>query len=263
MKDEIKLIASDLDGTLLRNGKTLSPYTLSVLERCRSCGIIFLAATARPPRALEAVIPGLDYDGAICHNGGVAVLHGKVIWEQGITSQTAAALAQRILEQLPGARLSAEIAGELYANFDAASIWPGCPYWETDFSSLPDKPAEKLIVEVESKEQVRSLERLLPEELYPQVSENRVVMIQPKGVEKGKALLELCRRLSISPAQTVGFGDDFNDISLLDACGTGVAVENALSEVKAASDCVCLSNEEDGPAHWLEQHLLHTKGATI
>ena len=68
MEQQIRLIASDLDGTLLRDDRTLSSYTRSVLKRCRTAGILFFAVTARPPRALESAIPGLEYDGAICHN---------------------------------------------------------------------------------------------------------------------------------------------------------------------------------------------------
>ncbi len=254
--EQIKLIASDLDGTLLRNDKRLSPHTRAVLARCREKGVLFFVATARPPRALERWISGLSYDGAICHNGGVVTLGGEIVWEQGIPPETAGALAGRILQEFPGIRFSAEIGGELYANFDCGVLWPGAPFILTDFSSFPDKPAEKLIAELAFPGITDQITALLPEELSAQVSENSIVMIQPKGVEKGRALMAVCERLGISPAETAAFGDDWNDISLLQACGTGVAVENALPEVKSAADEVCAGNEEDGPACWLEEHLL-------
>ncbi|MBQ7433328.1 MAG: HAD hydrolase family protein [Lachnospiraceae bacterium] len=56
--------------------------------------------------------------------------------------------------------------------------------------------------------------------------------------------------------EIVAFGDDYNDIEMLRACGTGVAVGNALAEVKQAADEVCLTNEEDGVALWLTEHVL-------
>lgn len=253
---QIKLIASDLDRTLLRNDKSLSPYTRAVLARCREKGLLFFVATARPPRALERLIQGLSYDGALCHNGGVATLGGEIVWEQGIPPETAGALARRILRELPGIRLSAEIGGELFANFDGSELWPGVPFTLTDFSSLPEKPAEKLIVSLDFPGVEETVPALLPEELYCQVSDNKIIMIQPKGVEKGRALQAVCERLGLSPAGTVAFGDDWNDISLLKAAGIGVAVENALPEVKEAADELCGSNEVDGPARWLEEHLL-------
>lgn len=253
---QIKLIASDLDGTLLRNDKTLSLRTRAVLARCRERGILFFAATARPPRVLESRIDGLFYDGALCHNGGIVTWGGEIIWEQGIPPETAGTLARRILGEFPGIRFSAEIGGELYANFDCGVLWPGAPFILTDFSSFPDKPAEKLIAELAFPGITDQITALLPEELSAQVSENSIVMVQPKGVEKGKALRAVCERLGISLSETVAFGDDWNDISLLQAAGTGVAVENALPEVKNAADEICGSNEEDGPAKWMESHIL-------
>lgn len=254
--EQIRLIASDLDRTLLRNDKRLSPYARSVLARCRERGVLFFVATARPPRALEHWIPGLSYDGAICHNGGVVAIDGEIVWEQGIPPQTVQLLTRRILTEFPKARLSAEIGGELYANFDSTSLWPGAAYLPTDFSAVPDKPAEKLLVGLDIPGIADSLKALMPEGIAAQVSENTVVMIQPESVEKGKALEAVCKKLGISPSQAVGFGDDLNDISLLRACGIGVAVENALPEVKKAADQICPSNDADGVARWLEEHLL-------
>lgn len=257
--EKIRLIACDLDRTLLRDNKTLSPYTLSILERCRTAGILFFPATARPPRALEGWIPELSYDGALCHNGGVAVFHGEIIWERGIAPGMALSLLQRLQKELPGIALSAEIGGELYANFDLGVLWKGIPYHFTDFLSLPDHPAEKLIIGLDSSERLRIVKELLPPELYAQISDNKIIMIQPKDITKGAGLLALCEKLGISPSETVGFGDDWNDISLLQASGIGVAVENALPEVCAAADDICPSNEEDGPAHWLEEFILNKK----
>lgn len=253
---QIKLIASDLDGTLLRNDKTLSLRTRAVLARCRERGILFFAATARPPRVLESRIDGLFYDGALCHNGGVAVLHGETIWKDGFSPETALPLVRRILREFPGVRISAEIGGLLYANFDCSSIWEKVEFIYTDFSTLPNHLLDKLLIGLDSPGMAEKASALLPEELAGQVSENSVLMVQPKGVEKGKALRAVCERLGISPSETVAFGDDWNDISLLQAAGTGVAVENALPEVKNAADEICESNEEDGPAKWLESHIL-------
>jgi len=251
----LRLIACDLDRTLLREDKTLSPYTLSVLERCRALGILFVPATARPPRTLEGLIPSLTYDGALCHNGGVALFGGKIMWEQGIASDLAARLLLQFQEEFPGTTISAEMGGELYANFPAETIWKDIAYHRSDFSNLPGCPAEKLILGLTAPEQVQRVEALLPPELYAQVAENTILTIQPRGVNKGAGLFALCEKLSISPEETVSFGDDWNDIPLLQTSGTGVAVENALPEVKAIANEVCASNEADGPAHWLEERL--------
>ena len=256
---DIKLIVSDLDGTLLREDKTLSPYTRRVLERCRARGALFFPATARPPRTLDGWIDGLAFDGAICHNGGVVLLGGETLWERGIPPELAGRTALRLQEELPGARVSAEVGGTLYANFDAGAFWPGVAYVPTDFRAFPDRAAEKLIVGLapgREEAEATQIKALLPPSLRAQVSEGRAVTIQPADVEKGAALLDLCRRLGIPPGQSAAFGDDWNDLSLLRAAGVGVAVANALPEVRAAADQVCRSNQEDGPARWLEERML-------
>lgn len=253
---KIQLIFSDLDRTLLRDDKTLSPFTLKVLARCRARGIRFVPATARPPRALENAVAGLCWDGAICHNGGVAVLRGKIIWEEGVDPQTAGPLLRALSARFPRHGLSAEIAGQLYANFDATRLWPGVEYTRTDFTHLPPLPCEKLLLELLSPAEEAVLRALLPETLALTVAEGTLGMIQPRGVEKGRAALALCKALGVPPEETAAFGDDLNDVPLLAACGVGVAVENALPQVKAAADEICPSNQEDGPARWLAAHIL-------
>lgn len=252
----IQLILSDLDGTLLRDDKSLSPYTQEVLRRCREKGVLFFPATARPRRALERYIHGLSYDGVMCHNGGVVVHQGAVLWEQGIAPQLRDQVIAGILEEFPEAKLSAEIQENLFANLDASQLWPGTVYTYSRMGDLPALPTEKLVVSVACPQQVERLRQLLPESLALEVSEGTLAMIQPKGVDKGSGLRGLCQTLDIPLDAVVGFGDDRNDIPLLSACGWGVAVANALPEVKNAAREVCPSNEEDGVARWLEAHLL-------
>lgn len=251
----IQAIFTDLDETLLRQDKTISPYTQGILRACREKGALLFAATARPPRVVGE-LPSLELDGAVCHNGGVAQIGGETVWEYGMQAKTVVELAQEILKRLPATTLSAELTGRLYANFDVAGLWPGCPYVPWDCASLPDSPVEKLLAGVRSEEEWRRIAELLPPGLTSQFSREGLVMIQPEGVEKGKGVAAVCQRLGIPAEHAVAFGDDWSDVSMLRACGTGVAVENALPEVKAVADQVCGSNQEDGPARWLEEHLL-------
>ena len=66
----------------------------------------------------------------------------------------------------------------------------------------------------------------------------------------------MAKLLNISLSEIVSFGDDCNDLEMLQICGTGVAVSNAVAEVKTAADCVTLSNDEDGVADWIEKNIL-------
>ena len=251
---DIKAIFTDLDDTLLHTDKTVSDYTRRVLGACREKGLYLFAATARPPRAVGMF--GLELDGAVCHNGGVAQIDGRTVWEYAMEPETAVRLAQDILRILPEATLSAETKGNLYANFDAADYWPGCPYIPWDCAALPDQQVEKLLAGVRSEDEWEQVRAMVPPELTAQYSRGGLVMIQPKGVEKGKGVAAVCVELGISLEQAVAFGDDLSDISMLEVCGTGVAVENALPQVKSAAGFLCGSNDQDGPACWLEEHVL-------
>ena len=78
----------------------------------------------------------------------------------------------------------------------------------------------------------------------------------PETAGKVQAIKELAKTLSISLNDIVAFGDDKNDMEMLQICGTGVAVANAISDVQAIADCITLSNDEDGVAEWLAKNVL-------
>ena len=81
-------------------------------------------------------------------------------------------------------------------------------------------------------------------------------MVMHREATKSKALLEMARVWGIEQTEIVAFGDDLNDIDLLAYAGVGVATENALDEVKAAADCICDTNDNDGVAKWIEENIL-------
>lgn len=254
---DIALLAVDLDGTLLRPDKTVSEYTLSVLERCRARGIRFAAATARPIRTAEGCFPGLSWDGAVYHNGAVIRFPSGETERRGIPVPIVRELLSALVRELPQAALSVELGERHYANFDPTTIWPGLAYTLTDFSDLPaDCPADKILIRVSTREEIRRVEPLLPSQLHIVLSENTVGMILNRQAAKLDGVRRLARHMGLSLKQVAAFGDDYGDLPLLEACGIGIAVDNALPEVKAGADAVCGSNDGDGVARWLEEHLL-------
>ena len=256
---QVALLAMDLDGTLLRSDKTVSDYTLSVLERCRKRGIRLAVATARPIRTAEDCLPGLCWDGAVFHSGAVIRYPGGETERRGIPAPTARRLLDDLTRALPRAALSVEMGERHYANFDPTAIWPGLAYAFTDFSDLPeDCPADKILIRASTLEEIRQVERYLPPELHILLSENTVGMILRRDATKLEGVRRLAERYGLPLERVAAFGDDYGDIPLLRACGVGVAVENGLAEVKAASDAVCPSNDADGVAHWLEENLLQS-----
>ena len=252
----IKLIVTDLDNTLLRRDKTISEYTASVFRRCRALGIKIVFATARPVRAVNKWLNiDIQNDACIYHNGAVIYIGSELFSETGIEHITANNLL-RAAHNLEHMRIAIEINDTLYANFDASTIWAGVEYTITDFSVLPESPADKIIFITSDRVEIENIEGLLDKTLYWEISENESLMVMNKDARKLNALKAVADSFGSTLGETVAFGDDYNDIEMLRDCGIGVAVENAIDEVKAVADYICGECDDDGVARWIEGNLL-------
>lgn len=250
-----KMVVTDLDGTLLRGDKTISDFTKSILTSLREKNIKFVIATARPIRSVKNFLPFLDFDAGIYHNGAVICENGAIVSECGIENPVQ--IVRKIIDDNPDIRISVEANDVLYANFNADFIWNKEKYLLTeDFSELENCVADKIIVEAHSLEEMKRFEKYLPENMYLRLSENVIAMIMNKGATKSNAIKYLAEKWGISMEEVVAFGDDYNDMDMLEMCGRGVAVGNALEAVKAVADEVCGVNEEDGLAKWVVENLL-------
>ena len=252
----IKMVVSDLDGTLLHSDKKVSQYTQDVIAQLQQRGIRFAFATARPMWwNISELLQGIHCDGGIYNNGAVIKAGERLVAQYTVSEPLT--LIHTILSDRPETEVWAEMAGECYANFSAERIWPGIEYKRTDFSDVPPCPySYKVILGCDDPKKMKSYEKYLSPELYMQMSENVIAMIMHRKSNKLDAVTTLCSHLGLDISQVVAFGDDLNDISMLTGCGAGVAVGNALEPVKAAADSVCGSNDEDGPARWMAENLL-------
>jgi len=251
----IRMIVTDLDGTYLRNDKSVSEYTRRVTAEARKQGVLFVVATARPIRSVVVRLPDVQFDVGIFHNGAVMRTPEGDIYGAGIFGPDI--IARRILSGIPGSNISVESEDVLYCNYDSLRVWPGEPYTYTeDFACVEGKVADKLIVEAHSHEEARRISEYIPDYAYTQLSENRIAMIMNKKATKLNAIRMVAEKYGISMDEVVAFGDDYNDIDMLKGCGRGIAVANALDEVKLAADEVCGGNMEDGEARWIAEHVL-------
>lgn len=252
----VRMIVTDLDQTLLQTDKTISRYTAAIMKQCRAKGIRVIFATARPKRTVNRFLTDVSVDGLVLHNGAVVYAENKHFVNYGIDSETKNNILKSISHDHPQAILSVEIDDTLYANFDVKTIWPETEAVRTDFSVLPDKPADNIIVGVSSLEDIVLFSKYLPDNLYIEMNDGKLGLIMSKAATKWNAVKALADHFSISTGDVVAFGDDYNDIEMIRLCGTGVAVVNALDEAKAVADFICGSNDDDGVARWLEENVL-------
>ena len=255
MKRRIKMIATDLDGTLLRDDKTISEYTKAVLNRCREAGIKVVYATGRGGSA-SRVVPSDMFDGRITMNGAIGIAGDTEVYNRLVPYEAARPVLLACHER--GLKTTSELSGMHYSNFDVNAEWPFITNFEIVDFAHHALDAEKLYAVVQSPDDATFIEKLLPPELYLTVSRDGLAQVMHKDATKSKALAALAQVWGIAPAEIVAFGDDSNDIDMLIYVGVGVAMGNAVDVVKAVCEHSALSNEEDGLAGWVVENVLGT-----
>jgi len=251
----IKMIVTDLDRTLLRTDKSISEYSADIFNRCRERGIKIVFATARPVRTVKHFDIDISTDALILHNGAVIYVADELLCYYGIAPDIRDRILSSISKDYPTTTISVEIDDVLYANFEVDPEWE---YVRSDFTNLPDKPADKIIIGVPSAEYIEWFEKHIPEDLYIEMSsgDHSLGLIMHRSATKEAAIKTVAVHVGIAMADIAAFGDDYNDIKMLRDCGVGIAVANAIDEVKAAADYICDTNENDGVAKWLEERIL-------
>ncbi|WP_327679229.1 HAD family hydrolase [Kitasatospora sp. NBC_00458] len=264
-----RLIATDLDGTLLCSGGTVTGRTAAALAAAEAAGVQVVFVTGRPPRWMKQVSPHIGGHGvAICSNGGavVDVRRGELLESFPLDAETALAVVGRLREKLPGTAF----AFEYPAGFARE---PGYEVrmWGQD-ENHPIGPAEELLGTGGA---VRGLFKLLakhpdldPDKLLGEAREAAghlaeitrsapipLLEISAPGVTKASTLARWCAGRGIDRSEVVAFGDMPNDLEMLAWAGTAYAVANAHPQVLAAVPLHTVSNEQDGVAAVLEQLL--------
>ena len=252
----IRAIVLDLDRTLLRNDKTISAFTKSVLDRCRQQGIRTIIATARPPRAIGPYEEMICPDAVVTMNGASLRMNGVERRSISIVACAVQTLIQNIDRLLPGRTWSLEAQSGLYANFDTTTLWAGPAAPRVTVDTIPGECAYKVLANLTEAEDASVLRSILPPDTYLEISEGTLGMVIHKNATKLQGVLTALEELGVRPEETASFGDDLADIEMLRHCCFGIAVDNALPDVKAAADDVTSSNEEDGVARWLEKNVL-------
>lgn len=253
---DIQMIVTDLDRTLLHTDKTISAYTAQVLLQCRQRGILVVFATARPFMATRFLRNTFAPDFVFANNGASLYQGETLLQETCICAQDTNTLLAQLLACDAVRCVSLEAGDCLLTNgalqFDGAQVW--CLRY-TDFSEGYHKTTPKISVDTEDLQPVADiLQTYLQLHLYSNSGESWC-MIMHKHATKLRAVQTLCAQCRIPIQNTVAFGDDYNDIGMLRACGTGVAMENAIEQAKQAADTVCPGNDADCVAVWLAQRL--------
>ena len=250
---KIKMIATDLDETLLHTDKSLSAYTIDILRRCSNKGIKLVAATARG-NSVKKLLPNDLFDARILTNGAKAFAGDVIVYDSTMPVDVFKPLLKQLTAH--GINAAAKIGGIHHANFDVRTRWSYIDYFLlSDLENFPGG-ADKLYAVIETPAQRETVLGIVPEQLHMHISKDNLAMLMHAGATKQNAIAAVAKHFGIAMQEIVAFGDDTNDIGMLKAVGTGVAMANALDSVKQVADEICLTNDEEGVAKWLCQHLL-------
>lgn len=255
----IKLIITDLDKTLLNDKKEVTDYTAEVLKKCQTKGIKVAFATARPERATMNFQQSFQPDYIISNNGATISCKGKTIYNNFIPTDIGNMLISTLIAMNDVVCLTVEAGTCLYTNYN------GEP-WDTenwnpiynDFSKPLKISIPKVSIECKNIDPITELVAKYPNlHLYFNSGENWSQVMHIDST-KMRAIHYLSKGLGIKDQNIVAFGDDFNDIEMLQQCGKGIAVENGIESVKQVADCICRSNNDDGVAKWIETNLFNS-----
>ena len=253
MKFPVKMVVTDLDGTLFTTDKKVTLRTKTALADCRAAGIKTVYATGRGDSSAN-MVPREFFDGRVLNNGAVAYAGPEIVYACLVPCLTARPLLLALNER--GLRTGSQRKGMHYTNFDVAALWPHI----TDFAvvdfAVHEKDAEKIYVESCTPDDAAFIEENLPDELYLTVARDGLGQIMHKNATKSMAVQALARFWHIDQKNIAAFGDDMNDMDLLLYAGCGVAMANALDEAKAAAGYICRTNDDDGVARWIEEYIL-------
>jgi Cof subfamily protein (haloacid dehalogenase superfamily) len=259
----IRLVASDLDGTLLRGDLTVSERARKAIHEARRAGIAFVAVTGRPARSVRMLNDRLGLEGfAVCGNGAVLYdLDNDTVLDQTLL---AAEVALRIVGGLREAAPGVAFAWEDAEGFGCEPTWGRDPLTPIDQVAIGDPlelihaPLLKVLARhrgMDFDDLAERARHVAGEEAVVTWSTRQVVEVSAAGVTKAFALERVCDRLGVKSAEVIAIGDMANDLTMLAWAGHGVAVANADPAVLAAVDEVTASNEDDGVALILERLL--------
>lgn len=254
-----KLLLFDLDDTLLRSDKIISKHTLEVLEKCREQGYLIGVSTSRGETNSLLYISELRPEVIICSGGAVVKYMGQYIYTAEFTEEETNCMIYTVWDICgPECKMTIDTLSAHFWSFqrnrdEIEASWSDTVF--ADFSNLHER-ALKLCAEIFRPELAEQLSDTFRDCDCIKFVDGEWYKFTKKEATKENAIKTFCEISGILLSDVIAFGDDLPDVGMLRLCGTGVAMGNAVSEVKAAADVVIGTNDEDGIAEYLLKSCL-------
>lgn len=266
---EKKLLVLDIDGTLTNSKKEITPKTKEAIQKILEMGHLVMLASGRPTPGLRRYEEELElkkYGGYLISYNGAKVSRCEddaVLYQQKMPRECVAEVYQYACEHdlgiitydkdvICGRRVDAYI--ELEARINGMTIKP-----VDNFIEYVDFDVNKCLMTSdpnESEGHMNALQEIFEGRLNIGRSEAFFIEIMSIGVDKAETLSKALPLIGVTRENTICCGDGFNDKTMIEFAGVGVAMANAKEEVKAAADYITASNDEDGIVEVIEKFIL-------
>ena len=268
-----KILVLDLDGTLTNSEKKITPRTKEALMKMQELGHIVVLASGRPTPGVTPVAKELElekYGGYILsYNGGniTRCSDEEVLYKQTLPDDIVPELFA-MADELGIGMMTYNKQG-IVANMHNDEFMELESFITHLEISHYEKPAENIGASVNKclgtapVEIAPEIEKKFAAKFGDRISVSRseafFIELVPMGIDKAASLAKLCEILGMTKEDMIACGDGFNDISMIQYAGVGVAMANAHEPVKEVADYITLSNDEDGVAHVIEKFILMQK----
>ena len=260
--NNIKLIATDMDGTLLDSNAELSNYNKEILKALIKNGIEIIFATGRPFESLKKFKDSINNDNCsiICNGAAVADTNGKFLYTKSMDENSSKMIIDLFNENKNEICLNIYSDGKYYISEEEFYFKKYIEREEIKNRIIGLEKIEvfefvKVLFLGEHKELLR-LQATINKSIQNAdavFSHPEFLEIIPKGVNKANALKWLCDKNKIDYKNVMAFGDNYNDLDMINLAGIGIAVKNAVDDVKNNADYIAPSHEENGVGKFLKE----------
>ena len=267
-----KLVALDMDGTLLREDKTISTRTKKAIKEAKDKGVKVVLASGRPIEGLQDYLKELEligddqfvvsYNGAVVQNTGTKEILNNITL-QGTDLKFLYDLSQQLGVNIHAFSKEGCITPKMTKYSELEGTINGIDVKEVDYDEIDDQEPIIKIMMVEEPELLQKAIDALPKSLFEAYT---IVRSAPffleflnNKVNKGEGVKALAEKLGIKQEEVICMGDAGNDEHMVRYAGLGVAMANGFEELKAIADYITASNEEDGVAQVIEKFILNEK----
>lgn len=249
----IKMILFDLDDTLLNSNKSVSMRTLSAIKRAHNLGIKIGYNTARTLWSARDILDNLPLDAVSYCSGARIYCEGNLVFETAVSGQTGKSIIDAFCKKFPDRGYFSVFAPYSYVR--GGNMWKDGVSCDEDIIDVNGKLEYQRIVLFNTLRE--DICEFANNDLKYVVSRYGGLAITSPNVNKGHAAHVMGEHFDIKMSDIAGFGDDRSDLPMIRDCGTGVAMGNAIYEVKSTADYITKTNDNDGVAVWIEKHI-HT-----